>query len=126
MMRGTNTIVINPFDEHHREKIIKGVESSKLDVQVTTDENNIVVAIGAIPDDLKNENLQQCKKFLNAAKENIKNIRHECVNELKKLEKILGKDEAKRIEKGILDIFEKANKSLDSQYKRKEDEIKNA
>jgi hypothetical protein len=42
-----------------------------------------------------------------ACKEDMKTLRHTIISEIKKLEKIMGLDEAKRIEKGMLDILDK-------------------
>jgi ribosome recycling factor len=107
MVRGANILVINPFEEDHKEAIIKSVESSKLDVQINIEGSNIVVTLGAIPSDIKNESIQNLKKMTDNAKEKLKNARHNCSSEMKKLEKILGKDEGKRLETSILDFIDK-------------------
>lgn len=107
MLKAANVMVINPFEESHKDAIIKSIESSKLDVQVTTEGSGIAVTIGAITDDAKTENLQKLKKLNDSSKEELKTLRQQCVNEMKKLEKILGKDESRRVEKGILELIEK-------------------
>ncbi len=107
MVRGTNILVINPYDEDHRDPIIKSVETSKLDVQLSTEESNVVVVLGAIPQDMKNEYIQNAKKIFDGAKDTLKTTRHSVISEIKKLEKILSKDEARRIEKNILDNIDK-------------------
>jgi ribosome recycling factor len=126
MMKAANVLAVNPFDESHKDAIIKGIESSKLDVQITSEAESVLVTLGAIPDDMKNESLQQIKKLNEAAKEDIKNLRHNLLTEMKKLEKILGKDEAKRIEKGLVDVIEKSSKMAEQTYKKKEEEIKSS
>ena len=126
MMKAANVLAVNPFDESHKDAIIKGIESSKLDVQITSEAESVLVTLGAIPDDMKNESLQQIKKLNEAAKEDIKNLRHSLLTEMKKLEKILGKDEAKRIEKGLVDLIEKSSKMAEQTYKKKEEEIKSS
>ena len=107
MIRGTNILVINPYDADQRDAIIKAVETSKLDVQITTEDTNVVVTLGAIPQEMKNEYIQHAKKIFEGAKETLKSTRHSVISEIKKLEKILSKDEAKRIEKNILDNIDK-------------------
>jgi ribosome recycling factor len=107
MVRGANVFVINPYESDHKEPIIKSIESSKLDVQITSEENNVVITLGAIPNDIKLENLQLLKKQVDQTKESIKSIRQSCNNEMKKLEKILGKDEGKRLETAIFDHIDK-------------------
>jgi ribosome recycling factor len=107
MLKAANVLAITPFDESHKDSIVKSIESSKLDVQITTEGNSIVVTLGAIPDDMKNESLQKLKKLNDASKEDMKNLRHSLLSEIKKLEKIIGQDEAKRLEKAIIETFEK-------------------
>jgi ribosome recycling factor len=107
MLKAANILAITPFDESHKDSIVKGIESSKLDVQITTEANSIIVTLGAIPDDMKTESLQKLRKLNDASKEDMKNLRHSMISEIKKLEKIIGQDEAKRIEKTIVDTFEK-------------------
>jgi ribosome recycling factor len=107
MIRGTNILVINPYDAEHRDPIIKAVETSKMDVQITTEDSNVVVTLGAIPQDMKNECIQSAKKLYDKSKDSVKNIRHGLISEIKKLEKIISKDESKRIEKNILENIDK-------------------
>jgi len=107
MIRGTNILVINPYDADQRDPIMKAVETSKMDVQISTEDSNVVVVLGAIPQDMKNEYIQNAKKLFEGAKEDLKSSRHAVISEIKKLEKILSKDEAKRIEKNILDNIDK-------------------
>jgi len=107
MIRGTNILVINPYDPEQRDPIIKAVDTSKLDVQVSTEDSNIVVVLGAIPQEMKSEYIQNAKKILEGAKEALKSTRHSLISEIKKLEKILSKDEARRIEKNILENIDK-------------------
>jgi ribosome recycling factor len=107
MLRASNVLVVNPFEESHKDSIIKSIESSKLDVQITIEGSSIVVTLGAIPDDMKSETMNKLKKLNDNASQQSKELRHTVIGELKKLEKILGKDEPKRIEKTILDGFDK-------------------
>jgi ribosome recycling factor len=107
MLRSSNVLVINPFDESHKDSIIKSIEGSKLDVQITTEGLSIVVTLGAIPNEMKNECQVKAKKLFEGCKEESKELRHAMVAEVKKLEKILGQDEAKRIEKALLEFIEK-------------------
>ena len=107
MLRSSNVLVINPFDESHKDSIIKSIEGSKLDVQINTEGNSIVVTLGAIPNEMKNECLIKAKKLFEGCREEFKELRHSIVTEMKRLEKIMGQDEARRIEKGILEFVEK-------------------
>jgi len=61
-----------------------------------------------MPSELKNECLSLLKKLSTKSIDLLKDIRHNIINEIKKLEKIIGKDEAKKLEKNILqEVFEK-------------------
>ena len=100
-------MIVTPFDENMKDSINKGIESSKLDAQVTSEDSSLVVVLGNIPNDLKKEYLTTITKIYNHSKESIKEVRHGLLGEMKKIEKILGKDEAKRMEKGIIEDVEK-------------------
>ena len=107
MIRGTNILVINPYEEDHRDAIIKSVETSKMDVNITTEDTNVIVTLGAIPKDVKNEVVQSAKKLFDRFKDNLKGIRQSITSEIKRLEKIISKDETKRIEKNLLNELDK-------------------
>lgn len=107
MLKAANIMAIAPFDDAHKDAIVKAVESSKLDVQISSEGNNVIVTLGNIPDDMKTEALQQIKKIYNNAKEETKELRYKCVSELKKLEKIIGKEQSRLLEKEFSSIFEK-------------------
>lgn len=107
MVRGTNILVINPYEEDHRDAIIKSVETSKMDVNITTEDTNVIVTLGAIPKDVKAEVVQSAKKVFDRFKDNLKGIRQSITSEIKRLEKIISKDESKRIEKNLLNDLDK-------------------
>lgn len=107
MARGTNILTISPYDETYKDIIIKALETSKLDVQLTFEGTNTIVTLGAVPQDVKLEQIKQIKKLNDSTKENSSLERRKVLEEIKKLEKILGKDEAKRLEKSVLEIFDK-------------------
>jgi len=107
MIRGKNILVINPYEEDNRDAIIKSVETSKMDVNITTEDTNVIVTLGAIPKDVKNEVVQSAKKLFDRFKDNLKGIRQSITSEIKRLEKIISKDETKRIEKNLLNELDK-------------------
>lgn len=106
-VRGTNLLVVTPFDDHMRDATNKAIEASKLDVQVVTEGNSLIVTIGNIPNDVKKELKAKIDRIYNTTKETIKENRHNLLSEIKKLEKILGKDDAKRLEKSTLEQIDK-------------------
>jgi ribosome recycling factor len=106
-IRGANLLVVTPFDEGMRDTINKGIESSKLDVQIVLEGNSLLVTLGNIPNDVKKELLATITKIYNNIKDSIKDNRHSFLGEMKKLEKILGKDDVKRLERNVLDQVEK-------------------
>lgn len=106
-VRGANLLVVTPFDEGMRDIINKGIEASKLDVQIVIEGNSLLVTLGNIPNDVKKELQASINKIYNTIKDTIKENRHSFLSEMKKLEKILGKDDVKRLEKNVLDQVEK-------------------
>ena len=106
-IRGANLLVVTPFDDDMKDSINKGIEASKLDLQITIEGNSLVVTLGSIPNDVKKELQANINKIYHNIKESIKDNRHSLLGEMKKLEKIMGKDEVKRLERSILDQVEK-------------------
>ena len=122
-MKGANIVNIQPFDAAHKEQIIKTLQTTKLDLQISSEGQNIVVIVGNIPKDLKLELTNKLKRMESGVKEEIKKIKQVVSSEFKKLEKILGKDEINRLEKRVYDNFDKEQKVYDKSYKLKFDEI---
>ena len=106
-LRGANLLVVTPFDDNMKDAIHKGIESSKMDIQIISEGNTLLITLGNIPNDVKKDLHAAINKIYNHSKESMKETRHNFLAEIKKLEKILGKDEAKRMEQGILDLVDK-------------------
>jgi ribosome recycling factor len=122
-MKGSNIINIAPYDQGNKEQIVQALQSTNLDLQINSEGTLIHVIVGPIPKELKLEVTNKIKRVENNFKENIKKLRHAAVNETKKLEKIIGKDTAKNLEKQILDVIDKSSKQLEKQIKAKLDEV---
>jgi ribosome recycling factor len=122
-MKGSNMINISPFDVEHKDIIIKALQTTKLDLQIKAEGNNILVIVGPIPKDLKLEITNKIKKIDTSFKDEIKKLKHGAIAEAKKLEKIIGKDESKRMEKSLVEVIDKESKKLEKDIKTKMDEV---
>lgn len=123
-MKGSNIININPFDEDHKDNIIKALQTTNLDLQIQSEGNNIIsVVVGPIPKEIKLETINKYKRLESNLKEEIKKLRHNGTSEAKKLEKITGKDSARKLEKNILDVIDKNVKRITKDIQTKIEEI---
>lgn len=125
-MKGANIINVAPFDMQHKDAILKAFQITKLDIQVQSEGNNIVIIVGSIPKDLKQELINKVKKIETSMKDDIKKLRNSAVSEIKGLDKIIGKDEAKKLEKSTTEIIEKEAKGVEKDFKAKSEEIQSA
>ena len=101
LVRGSNVLVVEPFDKSNKETILKTLETAKFDFQMTVEENQIVIQIGSIPKELKKEIVDKIKKIKENAKQDYSNVFKELNGEIKKLEKIISKDEVLSINNAI-------------------------
>eukprot|EP00340_Litonotus_pictus_P006998 CAMPEP_0170518264 /NCGR_PEP_ID=MMETSP0209-20121228/3990_1 /TAXON_ID=665100 ORGANISM="Litonotus pictus, Strain P1" /NCGR_SAMPLE_ID=MMETSP0209 /ASSEMBLY_ACC=CAM_ASM_000301 /LENGTH=235 /DNA_ID=CAMNT_0010803747 /DNA_START=68 /DNA_END=776 /DNA_ORIENTATION=- len=110
-IKGANIINIAPFDASHKDPILKSLQLTKLDLQINSEGNNIVIVVGTIPKEVKLEYSNKVKKVESGLKEELKKLKNEMTAEIKKLEKITGKDQSKKLEKKILEVIDKQAKS---------------
>lgn len=122
-MKAANIVSIAPFDSTHKDLIIKGLQTTKLDLQINTEGQNITVIVGPIPKDLKAELLAKVKKIEANMREEVRKVKHNATAEIKKIEKILGKDQSKLIDKNITDSIDKEVKKVEKAIKNKIDEL---
>jgi len=107
MLKGANVLVVVPYEEKHTESIIKTLKTTKYDFEISTEGSNIIINVGEIPKDVKMDLNKRVTKIQNDSKDKLKHVRQEVITEFKKIEKIIGKDDAKRLEKNITDTIEK-------------------
>lgn len=103
---------ISPFDKGSVADIEKAIIYAGLGFTPTSDGNVIRINIPQLTEERRKDLLKQCKSIGEEAKVAIRNIRRDCVDSIKKMEKAgdLGKDQA-------LDGIDTVQKSTDDHVK---------
>ena len=114
-------LLIKPFDKGALANIEKAILASNLGYNPGNDGETIRIIIPELTEDRRRELAKQVKAISEDAKVSIRNIRHEGLEEVEKLE--LPEDEEKGIEKDIQDLVNEYNKNNKSLLKEKEEEL---
>ena len=114
-------LLIKPFDKGALANIEKAILASNLGYNPGNDGETIRIIIPELTEDRRRELAKQVKAISEDAKVSIRNIRHEGLEEVEKLE--LPEDEEKGIEKDIQDLVNEYNKKIESLLKEKEEEL---
>ena len=114
-------LLIKPFDKGALAGIEKGILASNLGYTPGNDGETIRIIIPELTEERRKELAKQVKAISEDAKVSIRNIRHDGLEELEKLE--LPEDEEKGLEKDIQDLVNEYNKKIESLLKTKEEEL---
>lgn len=114
-------LLIKPFDKGCLKDIEKAILASNLGYTPNNDGETIRIVIPALTEERRKELIKQVKSMTEDAKVSIRNIRHEGLDDTKKLE--LPEDLEKQTEKEIQDLVNKYNKEIENKLKEKEEEL---
>ncbi len=116
-----NQLLIKPFDKSALGSIEKAILASNLGYNPTNDGETLRIIVPQLTEERRKELIKQVKVLAEDAKVAIRNIRHEGIDEVKKLE--LAMDDAKNIENRIQDLVNTYNKKVEEYLKQKEQEL---
>ena len=114
-------LLIKPFDKGALSGIEKAILTSNLGYNPGNDGETIRIVIPELTEERRRELAKQVKAIAEEAKVSVRNIRHDGLEDVKKLE--LPEDEEKGMEKDIQDLVNEYNKKIDEQLKEKEQEL---
>ena len=114
-------LLIKPFDKSALGNIEKAILTSNLGYNPGNDGETIRIVIPELTEERRRELAKQVKAISEDAKVSVRNIRHDGLEELEKLE--LPEDEEKGVEKEIQDLVNEYNKKIETLLKEKEDEL---
>lgn len=114
-------LLIKPFDKGALSNIEKAILASNLGYTPGNDGETIRIVIPELTEERRRELAKQVKAISEEAKVSVRNIRHDGLEAIKKLE--LPEDEEKLQEKDIQDLVNEYNKKIDDQLKEKEQEL---
>jgi len=112
---------IKPFDKHALAEIEKAIVAANLGYTPSNDGETVRIVIPDLTEERRKELVKQVKAMSEEARVSLRNIRHEALEDIEKLE--LPEDEAKGKEKEVQDLVNKFNKIIDDKLKEKEDEL---
>lgn len=114
-------LLIKPFDKGALANIEKAILASNLGYTPGNDGETIRIVIPELTEERRHELAKQVKAISEDAKVSVRNIRHDGLEDIKKLE--LPEDEEKGLEKDIQDLVNEYNKKIETLLKEKEDEL---
>ena len=114
-------LLIKPFDKGALSNIEKAILASNLGYTPGNDGETIRIVIPELTEERRRELAKQVKAISEEAKVSVRNIRHDGLEAIKKLE--LPEDEEKLQEKDIQDLVNEYNKKIDDLLKEKEQEL---
>ena len=114
-------LLIKPFDKGALAGIEKGILAANLGYTPGNDGETIRIVIPELTEERRRELAKQVKAISEDAKVSVRNIRHDGLEDLKKLE--LPEDEEKGVEKEIQDLVNEYNKKIEDLLKEKENEL---
>ena len=114
-------LLIKPFDKGALANIEKAILVSNLGYTPGNDGETIRIVIPELTEERRRELAKQVKAISEEAKVSVRNIRHDGLEDVKKLE--LPEDEEKGLEKEIQDLVNDYNKKIEDLLKEKEEEL---
>ena len=114
-------LLIKPFDKSSLSAIEKAILASNLGYNPGNDGETIRIVIPELTEERRKELAKQVKAISEEAKVSVRNIRHDGLEDLKKID--LPEDEQKGMEKDIQDLVNEYNKKIEDALKEKEQEL---
>ncbi|HVE80707.1 MAG TPA: ribosome recycling factor [Candidatus Dormibacteraeota bacterium] len=121
-----STIAISPWDRNMVEVIEKALRESKsLSLNPSSDGTTVRINIPSMTEEARREIVKQLGTKVEQCHIALRNIRHEVLNEVRKLEKDkqIGQDESRRAETDLNKKIEQYNQKADDIARQKEQEI---
>lgn len=122
-----STILIRPFDRGNISAIEKAILKSDLGLTPQSDGQIIRLHIPPLTQERRQEMVKMIKHMIEEGKVQIRNIRRDFIDKVRKMEKAgeISEDESKNIQDKVQKITDKGIEELDKIFKKKEHEIVN-
>lgn len=114
-------LMIKPFDRSSLSAIEKGIYEANIGITPNNNGEVIILNIPALTEDTRKTYVKQAKEYAEDCKINLRNIRQDANNDLKKSE--LPEDELKSAQEEVQELINKYNKIVDEKFKIKENEL---
>ena len=119
------TLIIQPWDKSTIQSIEKSILTSDLGLNPAVDSNTITIPIPTLTEDRRKDLVRLLKSKAENGKIAIRNIRRDCLEKLKSLEKekSLSKDELSRSQKNLQTLTDEYIATIDNLASSKENEL---
>ena len=114
-------LCIKPFDRSCLSAIEKGIYAADIGLTPNNNGEMIILNIPALTEETRKTYVKEAKASSEDAKINLRNIRQDSNNKIKKLE--ISEDEIKQGEEEVQELIQKYNKVIDEKFKEKEKEL---
>ena len=115
-------LMIKPFDRSCLNDIEKGIYEANIGLTPNNNGECIILNIPALTEETRKEYVKQVKQIAEEGKINLRNIRQDSNNDIKKNED-LTEDEKDNLMDDVQDLINKYNKVIDEKEKEKEKEL---
>ena len=115
-------LMIKPFDRSCLNDIEKGIYEANIGLTPNNNGECIILNITALTEETRKEYVKQVKQIAEEGKINLRNIRQDSNNDIKKSED-LTEDEKDNLMDDVQDLINKYNKVIDEKEKEKEKEL---
>jgi len=119
------TIKIEPFDINCVQAISRAIQASPVGITPIDDGRVIRLPMPELTEERRKDLTKVTRKYSEDTKVNLRNLRRDCMEKLKKMEKdkILTEDQRKTAEKAVQTETDNFTKKVDELVKAKDDEI---
>jgi ribosome recycling factor len=115
-------LMIKPFDKSCLGNIEKGIFEANIGLTPNNNGENIILNIPALTEETRKSYVKDVKQIAEDCKINLRNIRQDANNSIKKFEDAT-LDDKKDLEKDVQDLINKYNAKVDVLLKAKETEL---
>ncbi len=114
-------LMIKPFDRNALGDIEKGIYEANIGLTPNNNGECIILNIPALTEETRKEYVKQVKGIAEEGKINLRNIRQDANNEIKK--SLVTDDEKDNLTDEVQKLIDKYNKIVDTKLKEKENEL---
>ncbi len=115
-------LMIKPFDRSCLQAIEKGIFEANIGLTPNNNGETIILNIPALTEDTRREYVKQAKQIAEEAKIQLRNIRQDANNDIKRDEE-LTEDDKDSLQEDVQELIQMFNKKVDEIYKEKENEL---
>lgn len=124
-VQGSNTLVVQPFDQSTVDAIFKALEKEDLGTMPVSDGRVIRINFPPLSEERRKEMIKLVHKFAEEAKIAIRNIRRDIIKKIDSKQKNgeYSEDQARRVKDEIQKVTDEFIKKIDEMVEHKEKEI---